>query len=98
MVDRLAEDHANAKRLAVLLADAGLRLDPPPEEVESNILYAEIPAELMDASAFVKRLATEGVQVNPPRGRKIRLITHLDVSADDVETAGAVVRRVLGRT
>lgn len=95
MVDRLAEDHANAKRLALLLAEAGLRLDPPPEEVETNILYAEIPAELMDAAAFVEGLAAEGVQVNPPRGRKIRLITHLDVSADDVETAGAAVRRVL---
>jgi threonine aldolase len=98
MVDRLAEDHANAKRLAVLLAEAGLRLDPPPEEVETNILYAEIPAELMDAATFVQRLAAEGVEVNPPRGRKIRLITHLDVGAEDVEAAGAAVRRVLGRT
>jgi threonine aldolase len=97
MVDRLAEDHANARRLAGLLADAGLRLDPPPGEVETNILYAEVPAELMDAAAFVERLAIEGVQVNPPRGRRIRLITHLDVSADDVEAAGAAVRRVLGR-
>jgi threonine aldolase len=95
MVDRLAEDHANAKRLAGLITDAGLRLDPPPEEVETNILYAEIPAELMDAAAFVERLAAEGVRVNPPRGRKIRLITHLNVSAEDVETAGAAVRRVL---
>ncbi|NJD20107.1 MAG: low specificity L-threonine aldolase [Gemmatimonadetes bacterium] len=95
MVERLAEDHANAKRLALLLAEAGLRLDPPPEEVETNILYAEIPAELMDAGAFVERRGAEGVQVNPPRGGKIRLITHLDVSAEDVETAGAAVRRVL---
>jgi threonine aldolase len=97
MVGRLAEDHANARRLAVLLADAGLILDPPPEEVETNILFAEIPAELMDAGRFVDRLWEERVVVNPPRNRRIRLITHLDVSGRDVEDAGAAVRRVLGK-
>jgi len=97
MVDRLAEDHANAQRLACLLTESGLCLDPPPEEVETNILYAEIPAELMDADVFVERLAAEGVRVNPPRARRIRLITHLNVSAEDVEAAGAAVRKVLGK-
>ncbi|MFC1661845.1 threonine aldolase family protein [Gemmatimonadota bacterium] len=96
MVDRLAEDHANAGRLALLLAEAGLHLDPPPEEVETNILFAEVPPELMDASLFVTRLAEEGVVVNPPRGRRVRFITHHNVSADDIEVAGAAVRKVLG--
>lgn len=97
MVERLAEDHANARKLAVLLAEAGLVLDPPPEEVETNILFAEIPADLMNAGLFVDRLWEEGVVVNPPRDRRIRLITHLDVSSQDVEEAGAAVRRVLAR-
>jgi threonine aldolase len=97
MVERLAEDHANARRLAILLAEAGLVLDPPSEDVETNILFAEIPTELMDAADFVDRLWEEGVVVNPPRNRRIRLITHLDVSAQDVEEAGAAVRKVLGR-
>jgi len=97
MVDRLAEDHAKARRLAVLLQEAGLRLDPPPEEVETNILFAEIPGELMEADEFVARWAGEGVAVNPPRGRRIRLITHYDVSEMDVEAAGVAARRVLGR-
>lgn len=97
MVERLAEDHANARKLAVLLAEAGLVLDPPPEEVETNILFAEIPADLMNAGLFVDRLWEEGVVVNPPRARRIRLITHLDVSSQDVEEAGAAVRRVLAR-
>ena len=96
MVERLEEDHANARRLALLLSEAGLVLDPLPEEVETNILFAEIPAELMDPGVFVDRLWEEGVVVNAPRNRRIRLITHLDVSAQDVEEAGAAVRRVLG--
>jgi threonine aldolase len=97
MVDRLAEDHEHARRLAELLGEAGLVLDCDPEEVETNIIFAEVPAHLMDAADFVDRLAGEGVRINPPRGRRIRLITHHDVSAEDIETAGAVVRRVLGR-
>jgi len=97
MVDRLAEDHANARRLATLLREAGLILDPPPEEVETNILFAEIPAGLMAADAFVARLREESVIVNPPRGRRIRLITHHDVSAGDIELAGEAVRRILDR-
>ena len=96
MVDRLAEDHANARRLAVHLAEAGLILDCPPEEVETNIVFAEIPTRLMDAEEFVMGLAAEGVQVNPPRDRRIRLLTHHNVSADDIEAAGAIVRKVLG--
>jgi threonine aldolase len=95
MIDRLADDHANAKRLATLLSEAGLILDPPVEEVETNILFAEIPESLMDAHAFVDGLLKEGVIVNPASNRRIRLITHHDVSAGDIEAAGAVVLRVL---
>ncbi len=95
MVDRLQEDHENAQRLAILLSEAGLVLDPPPEEVETNILFAQVPADLMDAGRFVARLGEEGVIVNPPRNRRVRFITHHDVSAQDVEQAGEVIRRVL---
>jgi threonine aldolase len=96
MVDRLAEDHTNARRLAAHLAEAGLILDFPPDEVETNIVFAEIPTRLMDAEEFVMGLSAEGVWVNPPRDRRIRLITHHNVSADDIEAAGAIVRKVLG--
>lgn len=95
MVDRLAEDHANARRLAHLLAEAGLVLDPPPEEVETNILFAEVPEGLMDPVAFVEGLAREGIVVNPARNRRVRFITHHDISAPDIEAAGAAVRKVL---
>ncbi len=96
MVDRLAEDHANARLLARRLAEAGLELECPPEEVETNIIFATIPPDLMDADEFVTRWAEEGVLVNAPKNRRIRLITHHNISSDDVETAAAAARRVLG--
>lgn len=96
MVERLAEDHANARRLALLLAEAGLGVDPPPEEVETNLVFAEVPEALMDAQAFVEGLRREGVLVNPPRGRRVRFVTHWGVTARQVEAAGEAVRRVLG--
>ena len=97
MVDRLADDHANAKLLATRLGEAGLVLDCPPDEVETNIIFATIPAELMDADAFVEGWAREGVAVNPARNCRIRLITHHNISADDIEAASAAARRVLAR-
>jgi threonine aldolase len=97
MVDRLAEDHANAKLLAARLEEAGLELDCPPDEVETNIIFATIPEDLMDAEAFVEGWAAEGVSVNPPKNRRIRLITHHNISAGDIEAAGAAAWRVLGR-
>lgn len=96
MVERLAEDHRNAKRLALLLAEAGLILDPPLEEVETNILFAQVPEGLMDPAAFVEGLRREGVVVNPAKDRRVRFITHHDVSARDIEAAGAAVRTVVG--
>jgi threonine aldolase len=96
MVDRLAEDHANARLLATRLAEAGLVLDCPPEEVETNIIFATIPADLMDADEFVNRWAEEGVLVNGAKNRRIRLITHHNISAADVEAAAVAARRVLG--
>lgn len=97
MVDRLAEDHANARLLATRLEEAGLKLDCSPERTETNIVFATIPADLLDADEFVAGWAMEGVSVNPSRDRRIRLVTHHNISADDIEAAGAAARRVLGR-
>jgi threonine aldolase len=85
MIDRLADDHRNARRLADLVRDAGLRLAG---EVETNMVFAEVPETLMDAGAFVAALGERGLQVNPPKGRRIRFVTHADVSAADIEEAG----------
>jgi len=80
-VDRLADDQANAARLAAGLADLGLAVSPP----ESNMAFCESPTGMTPAE-FVAALAAAGVRASVVAGR-IRMVTHLGVSASDVERA-----------
>src|SRR6478672_9562263 len=67
MVDRLAEDHANARRLAEGLAQLpGLEVDP--DEVETNIVMVQVADERIDPKRFVAGLAERGVKVGSPYG------------------------------
>lgn len=98
-VARLAEDHANANRLAVGLgALPGLALceDQRAHGVETNIVYMDLAAALpMDAATFCARLGARGVHVLATGPRQFRAVTHLDVSAAGVERAIAVAGEVL---
>ena len=78
-VDRLAEDHANAERLAKGLATLGLKVDP----VQTNMVFVAIPKER--AGALKQHLDANGVATLG--GAKLRLVTHLDVNAQDIERA-----------
>jgi threonine aldolase len=81
-VERLAEDHANARGLADgLAALPGVELDPA--TVETNIVVFSVP----DAQAFAAGLERAGVIVGPLDARTVRAVTHLDVSAEDIATA-----------
>ncbi|MGH2676462.1 MAG: threonine aldolase family protein, partial [Actinomycetota bacterium] len=89
---RLHEDHANARRLADGVAEVvpgGIK----PEDVETNIVFVD-PAPLgASAAEVVDRLRGEGVLATIVAGR-IRMLTHVDVSADDIERAIDAWRRV----
>jgi threonine aldolase len=90
-VERLAEDHANARRLGELLtARAGARLRHP---VDTNLLFAAFPGRR--ASDLAARFRAAGVLCNAEAAPSdvIRLVTHLDVSAADIEEAA---RRMIG--
>ncbi len=91
-VERLAEDHANARRLADGLARLeGIALDP--STVESNIVIFEVG----DAPALVEALAREGVELSPLGPRRVRAVTHLDVDAAGVDVALEAVEAALRR-
>jgi threonine aldolase len=92
-VERLAEDHQNAKILARALAEIdGVDIDPA--LVESNIVYFEVA----DAPAFEAALARHGVIMNAKGARRVRAVTHLDVSERQIGEAIDAAQAVLGRS
>jgi threonine aldolase len=93
-VDRLAEDHARAKRLAQGLAGSGLPVDPG--EVETNFVGIDVaPFGLTSAEARA-RIADGGVLVGALRPGVLRVATYLGVTDDDVERAIDAIPQALG--
>ena len=92
-VARLAEDHANARRLAEGLAGVdGIRLDAA--RVETNIVIFEVGP--ITAEELSLRLAGAGVRIAPIAPHRLRAVTHLDVDAAGIDRALAAVRAALG--
>jgi threonine aldolase len=87
-VDRLADDHANARKLADGLAELGFDVRPP----DTNIVIAEVA----DAPQLVGELWERGVEVTPMAPTRIRCVTHLDVDSEGIERALAAFREVAG--
>ena len=89
-VERLADDHTRARRLAEGLAGLpGVGLDPA--TVETNIVIFSVP----DAPAFCAALEREGVGMLPVGPDRVRAVTHLDVDDDGIERALQVARAAL---
>jgi threonine aldolase len=91
-LDRLAEDHAHAALLAESLADhpAVRPLTP-----ESNIIMLDLTRDGDTAETVLPRLAEAGVLLVPFGPTRLRAVTHLDVTQDDIRHAAGVVRAVL---
>ena len=85
MIDRLADDHANARHLAASLRDLGWTIDR--DEVETNIFFCEAPKGV-EPRTIAARLAKRGVLVSSPyAGRRMRLVTHYGIEEADIERA-----------
>jgi threonine aldolase len=96
MVERLAEDHAHARRLAEGLAELpGVCIDPA--RVRTNIVYFEVTRPGLTAAELVERVGAEGVRVLPLGPRLVRAVLNYHVSADDVEYALAAFGKALRR-
>lgn len=94
MVERLADDHHHARRLAEGLAEMpGIRLDPA--SVQTNIVIFGLADSLPDAAGFCQRLAAEGVKMLAIGPRQVRAVTHYGIEAADIEQALTIVNRVL---
>jgi threonine aldolase len=95
-LDRLAEDHVRARRLAdALTGCARVRVDPA--QVETNIVVAPLVGAGDTVEAAIADLARAGVLCGPLDRRALRFVTHLDVDDDALERACAGARTALGR-
>ena len=93
-LDRLAEDHANARLIAESLAGLNsVELDLA--TVQSNIVIFHMRPGAPDAAAIVARAKDEGVLVSAFAARTVRAVTHLDVSQADCRRAAEALARVI---
>lgn len=91
-VERLAEDHANARRLAAAVAEMPhVRMDPA--GVDTNLVFFTL--EGVDGAEFRRRLAEEGVLCTGTSPQRVRMVCHLDVTAAQIEAAIPRIRAVL---
>jgi threonine aldolase len=96
-VERLADDHGNARRLGEALADAGLPVDL--EQVETNFVLVDVGRIGLGADEAVARLRAEGVLLSFGAKKDVlRAVTHLDVSAADIDRAAEAIPRALTAT
>ena len=93
--ERLAEDHANARRLAeALVGCPGIVLDMA--TVQTNIVVFHLATGATDASTLVAQARESGVLLNAFGARTVRAVTHLDVSGEQVARAAAILRILIG--
>jgi len=94
-LERLKEDHHNAKRLAVGLKEfKGVSIDP--KHVETNIVIFDVTNTGMTGAQVAEAMKKEGVLIHAFGKTQIRLVTHLDVSSEDIEIALKAFKKVLG--
>ena len=92
-VERLAEDHANARILAEALEESP-GFDLRAAEVQTNILWVPIEPSLGTAQDLVERFRQRNILVLAGGPQLLRFCTHLDVSRNDIEQAAHVVREI----
>jgi threonine aldolase len=94
-VDRLAEDHERARRLADGLHDAGVPVDL--EQVETNFVQVDVGPLGLAPTEALERLAEHGVGLSMTVHPTIlRAVTHLDIGDDEIERAVELIPRALG--
>lgn len=94
MVDRLAEDHKNAKILAKDLADMqGVEIDP--EKIQTNIVIFSLVHSDITPRELVARLAGRGVKILAIGGNRLRAVTHYGIEEEDIHQALGEFRAIL---
>ena len=94
MVDRLADDHANARKLADGLAQmSSLSIDP--SLIKTDIVYFEVNGDDLTVEELVNRLAEQNVKMLPVGPSRIRAVTHYHITSGDIDYALEAFSKVL---
>ncbi len=93
-IERLEEDHVNARRLAEGFADLD-ETSVDPASVETNMVYVDLLPFGIEAPEAAAKVRAEGVLALGLPGRMMRLVTHRDVTASDIEQSLKAFARVL---
>ena len=91
-IERLADDHTNAQRLASALAEMP-HVTMDPAGTDTNLVFFTLDG--VDGVLFRDRLAEEGVLCTGTSAQRVRMVTHLDVSRDDIDAAITTIAAVL---
>jgi threonine aldolase len=94
MVERIAEDHKNARRLTEGIARIeGLSVDPA--KTQTNIVYFDLAIERLTAQKLVMELGKKGIKLLPVGPRRLRAVTHYGISAEDIDLTLATLRELM---
>jgi len=93
-VDRMAEDHENAQHFADSIANLpGIRVEP--DRIETNMVFFDVSQTGLTAGEVHQRLLERGVRIGENDRYRMRVVTHLDVTRDEVAKAAEAVRDVV---
>ncbi|MBL4719949.1 MAG: threonine aldolase family protein [Alphaproteobacteria bacterium] len=93
-LDRLADDHENARLFAEGVANLpGIVVDM--ESVQSNMVFFDVAGTGMTAGELHQRLLSHGIRIGENDRYRMRVVTHLDVTRDQVAAAAEIVRKVV---
>lgn len=95
-VERLQEDHDTAQVIAKAVEEApGVTLEP--KQVDTNIVIFRVDESMGSATEFVEQLGEQGVSMLPFSDVHVRAVTHMHITTEDAEQAGATIRQVAER-
>ncbi|MGB6607995.1 MAG: low-specificity L-threonine aldolase [Atribacterota bacterium] len=94
MVERLEEDHKNARILGEGLADiGGIKIDL--ETIQTNMVYFNLNKSGMNTYQFLPKLAEYNILGSPQPPTKVRLVTHYGINEDDIYATIKAIKEIV---